>query len=503
MNIDQYSPQSGRFLKEDGTYINIADALGGTETGQIADIEKHAAHSGRFIKEDGTVINIAESIGSGGGGSGGSSDDSATPIVEEYNGQVIQSFISADRPLQGLKLFATTEQATTTGAQLWDVEKAKKLESWTGKTGYKYFDIQLKSNTTYCLFVSENNMYKDYNAEYNGHFAFYIGETPNSSNSNTLFGNCNIDKTGVLLNKIFTTTENPFYFNLYLLSWDEENLNIVFDEILKNIMLVEGSSVLPYEPYTGGKPSPSPEYPQEIQTISDFVVEVKNSMGEEATPQTLDVTIPEQGFYGLAVDSDGNYTDSNNQRWYADCFNYKTKKFVKCIEKTTAIGEKADGTVLVSGFGFASRIATVDTSTKYGMCEKLLWSSTWNTQNEAFTFAKTFSSVDSYDIIATLSHGTLGTTEETTTKDASSAFKTYLSSNPLTFFYVSKTPIEYDLTDAQVEEFENLRSYYGTTYIDNDAVPACNMQAELVLDTKMYIDNKFATLAGQILEMGA
>lgn len=118
MNIEQYSPQSGRFLKEDGTYINIADALDGTETGQIADIEKHAAHSGRFIKEDGTVINIAESIGSGGGGGGGSSDDSATPIIEEYNGQVIQSFISADRPLQGLKLFATTEQATTTGAQL-------------------------------------------------------------------------------------------------------------------------------------------------------------------------------------------------------------------------------------------------------------------------------------------------------------------------------------------------------------------------------------------------
>ena len=41
-----------------------------------------------------------------------------------------------------------------------------------------------------------------------------------------------------------------------------------------------------------------------------------------------------------------------------------------------------------------------------------------------------------------------------------------------------------------------------TTYIDNDAIQACNMTAELVVDTKMYIDSKFTTLAGQILEMG-
>ena len=52
MNIDQYSPQSGRFLKEDGTYINIADTLGGTETGHTGAIGKHAPSTRRFINED-------------------------------------------------------------------------------------------------------------------------------------------------------------------------------------------------------------------------------------------------------------------------------------------------------------------------------------------------------------------------------------------------------------------------------------------------------------------
>ena len=38
-------------------------------------------------------------------------------------------------------------------------------------------------------------------------------------------------------------------------------------------MVNKGSSVLPWEPYTGGKPSPSPDYPQEI--ISKEVSEIK------------------------------------------------------------------------------------------------------------------------------------------------------------------------------------------------------------------------------------
>src|SRR5699024_752150 len=58
--------------------------------------------------------------GGGGSSGGGSSDDSAPSIVETYNGQTIQCSMSADRPLQGLNLYATCEQTTTTGAQLFD-----------------------------------------------------------------------------------------------------------------------------------------------------------------------------------------------------------------------------------------------------------------------------------------------------------------------------------------------------------------------------------------------
>lgn len=42
------------------------------------------------------------------------------------------------------------------------------------------------------------------------------------------------------------------------------------EELKKVCMVNEGSTVLPYEPYTGGKPSLSPEYPQEIKSVGKW-----------------------------------------------------------------------------------------------------------------------------------------------------------------------------------------------------------------------------------------
>lgn len=44
------------------------------------------------------------------------------------------------------------------------------------------------------------------------------------------------------------------------------NVDVSDSELLKNAMLNSGSTALPFEPYTGGAPSPSPSYPQEIES---------------------------------------------------------------------------------------------------------------------------------------------------------------------------------------------------------------------------------------------
>lgn len=69
------TPQTGRMIKEDGTTANIADLIGGTDTGERVNIDMMAPKSGRFVKEDGSVVNLAdvieEFLSGGGSGSGG------------------------------------------------------------------------------------------------------------------------------------------------------------------------------------------------------------------------------------------------------------------------------------------------------------------------------------------------------------------------------------------------------------------------------------------------
>ena len=88
MDIQFLTPRSGRMIKEDGTIINIADALAGdaASVGK-APINSYSAASGRMIREDGTVINIADEIangnigGEGGGGTSNYNDLANKPTI--------------------------------------------------------------------------------------------------------------------------------------------------------------------------------------------------------------------------------------------------------------------------------------------------------------------------------------------------------------------------------------------------------------------------------------
>ena len=94
-----YTPGTGRMLREDGTTMNFADIIGGTDTGLKADIDKMAPRTGRFVREDGSVVNIADvfadwlaGLGTGGAGGGGTvSLKELTVTVDDksykYNGK--------------------------------------------------------------------------------------------------------------------------------------------------------------------------------------------------------------------------------------------------------------------------------------------------------------------------------------------------------------------------------------------------------------------------------
>lgn len=498
MNINEFHPTSGRFVKEDGTTVNIADELGGKSVSdKVYDIDNMMPHSGRFIKEDGTCTNIADMIANGDiGGSGGSSDDSATPIIEEYNGQTIQCSMSADRPLKGLKLFATTKQATTTGAQLFDAS----LLPTTSRGG-----ATVTNNGDGSFTISGEGVLTE---------AFILNYKVPKANITLKPGTISINRES-FVNKCVPyvffqglDSARGIVFNISNQGEGYATANITEEMIRRIEKYIYGfwgaidKAITPatffpmvyqdgngtYEPYTGGKPSPSLDYPQEIQAISDFVVEVKNSMGEDATPQTLNVTIPEQGFYGIPVKSGGNYTDSTGQQWICDEFDFTNKKFIKRIGREKFSGSEDEEWIRDSASDGKTRfyIAFANASKRFGLeclCDRLIYGISGKS---GFCFV----SNSRFYIDVEISISTV------------ELLRDYLNTHPLDAIYPLEMPVEYNLTDEQVEQYKKLRSYHGTTYIDNDAVPVCNMQAELVLDTKLYIDSKFTTLAGQILEMG-
>lgn len=495
-DIDNYHPFSGRFVKEDGTTVNIADELGGKSVSdKVYDIDNMMPHSGRFIKEDGTCVNIADmiangDIGGGGGSSGGgSSDDSAPPIVETYNGQTIQCSMSADRPIKGLNLYATCEQKTTTGANLFDgSEWSKKtvagitvewlqdegcflLNGTVTATGsvMTSIDIVAEKGATYAL--QNHYVSGETSVPAGGSAVSYFGASDTEDLSNNWLG-CSLKEED-------TNCNSECNYNYITRFWFYVTTGVVLNNYKVRVQLAKSSAPIPYEPYTGGVPSPNVDYPQEIQTTSDFVVEVKSSIGESGTPQTLNITIPEQGFYGIPVSSAGNYTDSSGKQWICDEFDFADKKFIKRTERASYDGSEDEQWIRDSASGGKTRFYINLANGKIAggskcLCNRLIY----RISGEK---GSCFVSNSRFYIDVEISISTV------------ELLRDYLNTHQLDVIYPIETPAEYNLTDEQVEQYKKLRSYYGTTYIDNDAVPACNMTAEIIADTKMYIDSKLSS----------
>ena len=78
------------------------------------------------------------------------------------------------------------------------------------------------------------------------------------------------------------------------------------------VQIEKGSKATSYEPYVGGKPSPSPDYPQEIKSVVNPIVKLSNEGGTQFETVILPYTLN-----AVPVESDGNVT-INGQQYVAD-----------------------------------------------------------------------------------------------------------------------------------------------------------------------------------------
>ena len=173
-------------------------------------------------------------------------DNLKSDILE--TGETSDTFVhledSAMAEYQELSVDGVCEQVTTTGKNLFDKNSniingyhlnvdTGEIESYPADF-YQEDYIIAKPNTMYSISSSANTWLR--HCEYDENKNFITGST----------------------RTCFTTNENTKFIRV---STGKDRLNL--------LQLEESATITEYEPYTGGQPSPSPDYPQEIKTIEN------------------------------------------------------------------------------------------------------------------------------------------------------------------------------------------------------------------------------------------
>ena len=188
--------------------------------------------------------------------------DLAPAIHSTASGSVITANDAAEgRPFRGLRVFGRTEQVRTTGAQLLDESKVEQ----NNFRAFKYINLSVGEGT----FTLSSNIPKS-STDSSAYIMLISGNVQEISSENTTATN------GVYKGQSRTFPSINGYVTIAYRNDADVNNIINFNEYW--YMLNKGAEEKPYEPYTGGKPSPSPEYPQEIASAGEsgnITVEVR------------------------------------------------------------------------------------------------------------------------------------------------------------------------------------------------------------------------------------
>lgn len=220
---------------------------------------------------------------------------------------------SLNAPLERLELGGKTEQVTTSGKNLFDFSN---LES--GRINISTGALEEHNHTRRLadyINITDITSYSIYLPGYNkANGAVYVIIYYYDKDKNYLSYKPCGDKIEKYEN--ITPVENAVYIKVSLEQNTIDNPQNIF-----KVQLEKGAKSTAYEPYTGGKPSPNPEYPQEIKSVGKW--------NEEKQKYEVDVKITGKNLFDIekAEASGGNLCT-------AKCENNIVK--ITAIETTTS-----------------------------------------------------------------------------------------------------------------------------------------------------------------------
>ena len=212
-------------------------------------------------------------------------------------------------------------------------------------------------------------------------------------------------------------------------------------------MLELGTEATAYEPYTGGQPSPSQDYPQEIKSVVNPTIKLSNGDGTESQTVTLPYVLN-----AIPVNSGGNVT-INGQQYVADYVDVERGKLTRmCKEKVFDGTEKwrSELSYMVANIPNFSYVDNNHKHMTYLLCNKYKVSTTIG-GNDNLIFVRI--NGDGVVIKDTLHQSTVDD------------WKKYLNDNPCIVHCLSAIPEEIDLTTEEIIAFKSLVTCYPTTNI--------------------------------------
>lgn len=341
---------------------------------------------------------------------------------------------SLNAPLERLELGGKTEQVQTGGKNLFDFSN---LES--GRINISTGALEEHNHTRRLadyIDITDITSFSFYLPGYNkANGAVYVIIYYYDKDKNYLSYKPCGDKIEKYEN--ITPVENAVYIKVSLEQNTIDNPQNIF-----KVQLEKGAKSTAYEPYTGGKPSPSPEYPQEIKNVGKW------NEGTQKYEIVMRVKGADTELQSLTITSDRPITKWDKLVEQGGQYGWLYGSVIATIDETASIS-------LYAPNGFYVYVKNIDKKEKTGYCDKL--------------YAKRMSNGEPFVLFGNTNNNVLYTlnTQEFYGKTVSE-IKEKLKEYPLNIIGKSETTEFVPLPQSEQNAIRALKAYYPTTVITAD-----------------------------------
>ena len=374
---------------------------------------------------------------------------------------------SVEWPLLGLKVYGKSTQMTTTGAQLFDITKATAAYAAYGvNISIEGEEIRLmgtfnKSGTLQFRLIRVPELFPD-----GSKISYFDASGMGISEIQNLVLPVSIDAPYIIivLTPVALDASVDYHFKI----------------------MVSQDTPTSWEPYTGGKPSPSPEYPQPIVSAGEGgSIALTISDGADRS-QSLTISTP-NGLPGIPVDSGGNYTDASGQQWVCDEVDFARGVYVK-----RANTFKVPSNYAFKQIGDFCNLMDENNSTKY-IVDLLPGGAVTNILNTVSAKSTIIGNSAGFFYILTSDITSIFGSLET--------LNGLVSDGALELLYPTNI-IETPLTPEEIAAYRALHTYDGSTVVST-AEDVAGLDVRYVADAQKYIDDRLAAAESHIQEIAA